>query len=188
VPWTRRPARAALDQLLEALPERFVIESLGPARFVAGPQGTYVVGTAEDTGPEVEDLGQLAAQVRAVLAQHLTWVPFVHPLLVSDDPHPGARVAVVPRSMLVDVLTEGREAIEDDAVDRIHELVHRGLIGAIANREGGQPAATMSGCDTWPRPMASPSPSTTSAATGSPHSWPTPPGSTGWSGPPSPAD
>lgn len=168
VPWTRRPARAALDQLLEALPERFVTESLGSARFVAGPQGTYVVGTAEGTGPEADGLGQLAAQVRSVLAQHLTWVPFVHPLLVSDDPHPGSRVAVVPRSLLVDVLTEGRESIEEDAVDRIHELVHRGLIGAIATRDGGDPAATMAGWDTWPRPMASPSPSTTSAATARP--------------------
>jgi hypothetical protein len=181
----RQSSQIDLADLLGHLPEDYLVVPLRSAYFVVGSPGTYVVG--DDPSHDDGEIGRLAGQLRAALAQHLTWVPFVHALLISDDLRAIPQATVVPRDLLLGVLTEGRRSLDEDTMRRIGELVGRGIIARVAPPvEDGDAAARMPPCDPSPLPQEPSSSSTSSEDTEPPPSSPTPPGSTDGSGSPSP--
>jgi hypothetical protein len=182
----RQSSRTDLADLLGHLPEDYLVVPLRSAWFVVGTPGTYVVG--DGASHDDSEVGRLAGQLRAALAQHLTWVPFVHALLISDDLRAIPHATVVPRDLLLGVLTEGRRSLDDDTMRRIGELVGRGIIARVAPVEDAEAAARMPPCDPSPLPPEPTSSSTSSEDQVLPPSSPTPPGSTDGSGNPSPPD
>lgn len=131
---------------LDRLPQGFVIVALPGAWFVAGEPGVYVVASEseghgdESRGGDDEAVGRLAARVRGVLAQHLSWVPFVHALLVAERRRPVPAATAVPGDLLFDVLTEGRPSLGAETLGRIAELADRGLLA-----EAARPRSDVSG-------------------------------------------
>jgi hypothetical protein len=183
----RQSSETGLADLLGHLPEDYLVVPLRSAWFVVGTPGTYIVGDGASNDDAA--IGRLAGQIRAALAQHLTWVPFVHALLISDDLRPIPQATVVPSDMLLGVLTEGRRSLDDDTLRRIGELIGRGIIARVAPPvEDGESAARMPPCDPSPLLQEPTSSSTSSAAPAPPPSSPTPPVSTDGSGNPSPPD
>ena len=182
----RQSSQIDLADLLGHLPEDYLVVPLRSAWFVVGTPGTYVVsdGASHDDG----EIGRLAGQLRATLAQHLTWVPFVHALLISEDLRAIPQATVVPRDLLLGVLTEDRRSLDEDTMRRIGELVGRGIIAQVSPpvEEADAAAARMPPCDPSPLLQVPISSSTSSEETALPPSSPTPPGSTDGSGSPSP--
>lgn len=183
----RQSSETDLAVLLGHLPEDYLVVPLRSAWFVVGTPGTYVVG--DDSSNDDGAVGRLAGQLRAALAQHLTWVPFVHALLISDELRPIPQATVVPPDMLLGVLTEGRRSLDEDTMRRIGELIGRGIIARVAPPvEDGGGAARIPPCDPSPLLQEPTSSSTSSEALVAPPSSPTPPDSTDGSGNPSPPD
>ncbi len=176
-------------QLLSALPDTYAVTPIGPARFVVGPTGTHLVLGQDASAPAARSLVRLAATIRSVLAEHLAWVPFVHVLVVSEHVPVTPQVTVVPPDLLLDLLTSGRAALEEETRARIGHLVATGVLTGLeavgpAPADAKMAGAKMTGCTELTAPTASTSPSTISGptATGSPPSSPTPPASTVGSG------
>jgi hypothetical protein len=183
----RQTSETDLAVLLGHLPEDYLVAPLRSAWFVVGAPGTYVVG--DDSTNDDGAIGRLAVQIRAALAQHLTWVPFVHALLVSEELRAIPQAIIVPPDMLLGVLTEGRRSLDEDTVQRIGELIGRGIIARVAPPvEDAEGAARMPPCDPSPLLQEPTSSSTSSEAPAIPSSSPMPPGSTDGSGNPSPPD
>ena len=135
-----------LGATLGTLPDQFIVSELSGAQFVAGPSGVYVIAAVDQSRVRVPDLrsvpdlGRLAAQVRASLADHLTLVPFVQALRVSAEGGAGAGRSesehteengspIVPIDLLVDVLVEGRPILSPATVHRLDELAVSGRLG-----------------------------------------------------------
>ncbi|CAN5693411.1 hypothetical protein BH24ACT3_BH24ACT3_07970 [soil metagenome] len=172
----------AIDELLSSLPGPYVVAELDRYRLVAGPSGAFVLTSdADDPCEPATSLLQMAAVTRRCLSDHLTWVPFLDPLLVvGDGGIPHHEVTAVPTDLLYEVLVADRPLLDRETLDRLTELIDEGRLVLRAND------ARMQGCDPSPRPMAWRSRSTISAVGVNPSSSPTPPGSTVASGHPSP--
>ena len=120
----------------------------------------------------------------------MTWVPFVHALLVDDQPQSIAQATVVPPDLLSEVLTEGRQTLESETIELILRLVAEGVLDglqAIAPDGSSRPAgvgARLAECSDSPAATASSSPSTLSdlIPREPQYSSPTPPGSTAAAG------
>lgn len=163
---------AELDRLLTSLPREYAVGALRDDRFVAGPAGGFVLRVAsDDLERDAQELLQLTGATRVALSDHLPWVPFLDPLLVSSTvgPHHHQDVTIVPVDLLADVLRDGHQRLDAATMDRIFQLLAErrldpawGLIGWAAARMGG--------CNSSDRPAASTWPSTTSAATALPSS------------------
>lgn len=163
---------ADLDRLLTSLPREFAVGALGDDRFVAGPAGGFVVRAAsDDLQRGAYELLQVTGATRVALSDHLPWVPFLDPLLVSPTagPHHHDDVTVVPVDLLVDVLRDGHQPLDPATMDRIFVLLAErrlepawALIGWSGERMGP--------CSSSDPPPASTWPSTTSAATALPSS------------------
>jgi len=132
VQWSRRTARDALKSVLADLPAGFRAAPVGVSWFLAGPTGTFLVAAEEDLDDPVQ-VGRLATQVRTVLAQHLTWVPFVHALLVSDKNVTVHKATVVPTDMVRVALTDGRVTIEAATLEKIDEVIERRILERLAD-------------------------------------------------------
>ena len=128
-----------LDEVLGDLPSDFVVRSLGPVWLVAGPTGIFVVagGPGAMDGSErsagVLGLGRLAAEVRSVLADQLTLVPMVQPLIVTSRPggSPDSGATVVPPDLLLDVLVSGSTVLGPQALARVAAVVDAGNLQAL---------------------------------------------------------
>lgn len=163
---------ADLDRLLTSLPREYAVGALRDDRFVAGPAGGFVLRAAsDDLERDAHELLALTGMTRVALSDHLPWVPFLDPLLVSPSagPHHHKDVTIVPVDLLVDVLHDGHQRLDAATMDRIFQLLaERRLDPAWALI--GWADARMGGCSSSDRPATSTSPSTTSAATALPSS------------------
>lgn len=118
-----------IDEALAALPDMYAVGSHGDARLVAGPAGAFVVVAApDDEESAAAPATQLAAELRMLLADHLSWVPFIDTLLVTVE-GTEAEAAVVPVDLLLDTVTNGRPVIDERALVRIRDLLRRGALG-----------------------------------------------------------
>jgi hypothetical protein len=129
-----------LDGLLDELAPIYTIASQGSARFVAGPSGVFVLVSAGDEPARAAEIAaRLAAATRTALADHLSWVPFVDAVVVTDElghrrkantetlPD-GTPATAVPLDMLGEVLVEGRPMIGDTALVVLNRLIRTGRL------------------------------------------------------------
>ncbi|MEZ5144923.1 MAG: hypothetical protein R2726_20760 [Acidimicrobiales bacterium] len=135
--------RDGIDRSLAVLPGDFAVAGAGATRLVIGPPGAFVL---EGCAPERLEVGAarvagLAAATRAILADHVSWVPFVDGLVVvagRTDPHPS--VTMVPVDLLVDTLVQGPEVVSPPVLSTVHALLRESRLGvwrlAFAVREG----------------------------------------------------
>lgn len=161
-----------LDRLLTSLPREYAVGALRDDRFVAGPAGGFVLRAAsEDAERDAHELLQLTGATRVALSDHLPWVPFLDPLLVSPTAgsHHHPDVTVVPVDLLVDVLRDGHQRLDGTTMDRIFQLLAERRLDPTWALIGWADAR-MGGCSSSDRPVTSASPSTTSAATALPSS------------------
>jgi hypothetical protein len=124
-----------LDGLLAELAPIYTIASQGSARFVAGPSGVFVLVSAGDEPTRAAEIAaRLAAATRTALADHLSWVPFVDAVVVTDDDGhrrhrstetlpDGTQATAIPFDMLGEVLVEGRPMIDDTALVVLNRLI-----------------------------------------------------------------
>lgn len=163
---------ADLDRLLTSLSREFAVGALGDDRLVAGPAGGFVLRAAGDEiDRDVHELLQVTNATRVALSDHLPWVPFLDPLLVSPTAgsHHHRDITVVPVDLVLDVLRDGHQRLDRATMDRIFVLLaERRLEPAWAMIGWGDDR--MGGCNSSDRPTASTSPSTTSAVTALPSS------------------
>lgn len=139
----RRSPAGDLTELLARLPEDFVVGAVGAsagAQFVAGPPGAYVIAPhSRIRGGHLPDLDRLASLLRAKLAERLTLVPFIQPLLVSSGREEAAdepvtslnQPPVVPLDLLLEVLVEGRPILDPATITRLDELVLAGDLASV---------------------------------------------------------
>ncbi len=115
-------ARPPLTSVFEDLPTGYHALSVGQEHLVVGPTGAFAVTSGtEDVDVAARRVADAAIRLRDLLCARLSWAPFVHTLVVVDDPGMvRSRVAtVVPPRMLKGVLTEGHRQIAGEDVDRI---------------------------------------------------------------------
>ncbi len=120
--------RSGIDGVLTSLPPAFVIAGRGDARLVMGPSGAFVLLPAGRERVLVEQaadhLIDLVMTTRMALCDHLTWVPFLDALLVTNaEPPRGADVTAVPLDLVHDVLVEGPVMITSGTLNGLREVV-----------------------------------------------------------------
>lgn len=127
----RRPHN--IDEALASLPGEFAVASNGEARLVAGPSGAFVMVGFDGLNSPTDSsflASQLAADTRAALADHLSWVPFIDTLLVSLHPDQGRSFScAVPLDMVQSTVCEGRTVVDERALGVIRDLLRRGMLG-----------------------------------------------------------
>lgn len=116
-----------MDRVLTTLPPLSVVAASGSARFVVGPSGAFVLlptPTPEAINGAAARLDLLVQSTRSALCDHLSWVPFLDALLVSESDVKGrAPVTVVALDLLHDVLTEGPAMIDGPTLACIRDAV-----------------------------------------------------------------
>lgn len=119
-----------MDEVLVSLPAPFVVAASEDARLVVGPSGAFVLlphanrSIGFDGGAIRLDL--LVQATRSALCDHLSWVPFLDALLVTEVDVAGPTpVAVVALDLLQVVLTEGPAVIDDATLRCIRDSVRR---------------------------------------------------------------
>lgn len=124
--------RDGIDRSLAALPGDFAVAGAGTTRLVIGPPGAFVL---EGCAPERLEVGAarvagLAVATRGILADHVSWVPFVDGLVVVADRSPShPSVTVVPVDLLVDTLVQGPEVVSPAVLATVHLLLREGRLG-----------------------------------------------------------
>ncbi len=108
-------------------PEDFLVVDLGGVEFLAGPSGAFLVVVGTDRSA-VERLSTKAQQVRRLMAGHLQWVPFIHPVVLSDTPHLVPRATTLTGDELRQRMLTGRVCIEPETLEKIGEMVERGIL------------------------------------------------------------
>jgi hypothetical protein len=126
---SRRSPREEVDDLLASLPDAFVVAPVDAMRLVAGPPGVFLVVANDDpTDGAAIDPAPLSLRVRAVLAEHLTLVPYVHPIVVGPEGAPTSTATLVPPELLVSVLLEGAPTLSDYVLNSIRRLAAGGIL------------------------------------------------------------
>lgn len=116
-----RKGVTAVDDVIDGLPAGFHTVDLGDTQVVVGPTGAFALTDGRaDVQSAARRVAQVAARVRDRLCARLSWAPFVDTLVVAD----GVRLhldaaTVVPRRLLLDVLTGGNPTLRAEDVDRI---------------------------------------------------------------------
>ena len=120
-----RAEGSPLDHLLEDLPAEYHAVDLDDGRVVVGPTGAFVVAEAgRDVRTAARRLARVAERCRTVLADRLSWAPFVDPLVVSDRrPHGRVAAAVVSRHLVRETLLRGPSLLSRDRVQRIADVL-----------------------------------------------------------------
>jgi hypothetical protein len=136
----------AVDAVVQALPERYLVGGCDDARFVIGPTGAFVL--LPGTSPvraltrDADRLHRLTEVTRDALCDHLTWVPFLDALVVTaGDLVRSAEVTVAPLDLLNVVLTEGPEVIDRPTLVAVREAL------AAGHLDGWTPIAELIGAD-----------------------------------------
>lgn len=114
-----------IDRELQQLPPSCLIAASGEQRLVVGPTGMYLVAPGgRDNAADAECLSRSARELRTALADHVWWVPFVDPLVVTAG---GARRAadatLVPRDLLVELVIEGALIVDNATIERISDVL-----------------------------------------------------------------
>jgi hypothetical protein len=114
-----------LDRLLTTIPSDYALGASGDARFVVGPGGGFILQVmGVDLERAAHDLLSVTNATRLALSDHLPWVPFLDPLLVTPEAithHPD--VTVVPLDLVIDVLRDGHQRLDEHTVERILVLL-----------------------------------------------------------------
>ena len=124
---TDDPMPQRMDHVLASLPPLFVVATSGSARFVVGPSGAFVLlptVTGDGVNGAAARLDLLVQSTRSALCDHLSWIPFLDSLLVSEaDVRGPAPVTIVALDLLHDVLTEGPAMIDEPTLACIRDAV-----------------------------------------------------------------
>jgi hypothetical protein len=118
-----RRSRPEVAQVVRELPDGYHAVELGTDHVVVGPTGAFALTTAD--GPDDIDeaarrVVRIAGDVRDLLADDLSWAPFVDPLVVVEEATDRPAVAAtVPHRLLHGVLTGGQSLLDVDQVGRI---------------------------------------------------------------------
>ena len=139
---------AAVDRLLEELPEGHVVASRGAARLVVGPNGGFVVvpSGSRDGGLDVTRAARLASslaeEARAALVDGGAFAPFLDAIVVSSGRRrSGVEAAcVVPLDLLAQVLVEGPPVVGRGVLDRVSELLGAGEVAGWVPGVGAEAA------------------------------------------------
>jgi hypothetical protein len=149
--------RHGIDGILATLPPAYLVAAQDDARFVVGPTGAFLLLPAgrEHTAvaAAADQLVALVNKTRNALCDHLTWVPFLDALLVTDaEPPRGADVTVAPLDLVHDVLTEGPTVITLGTINAIRDVVRAARLdgwrfgtsgdASIDVRDRAQPSTT----------------------------------------------
>ena len=152
---------ADLDAVLRALPGEFAVASQAAHRLVVGRPGAFVLcAHAEVAATAVEPLAariaRLATSTRVVLADHLSWVPFIDAVVVTPPGAPGrGPVTMAPLDLVAELLTAGPDTIAAGALDAIRGLLRENRLGVW--RAGiGEADGRIDLCD--PLPTTTPHP------------------------------
>lgn len=107
------------------LPGEYLQVPFDDARFVAGPTGVFVITEgADDIVGAGERAVSLAAQLRSLFAERLSWAPFVDALVVAEPVScDAAGATVVPARHVSGLMTEGPRLIARDILDRMADVV-----------------------------------------------------------------
>lgn len=133
-----------VDDLLGSLPESFVVAPVGQLRLVAGPPGVHLVVADDDaTGTTTPDPAALSLRLRALLAEHLTLVPYVHPIVVGPETEAVTNATRVPPELLVELLVEGATILSDYVLNGIRRLASGGIL--LTEREAPGPVRGWTG-------------------------------------------
>ena len=116
-----------MDRVLTSLPPIYVVAASGTARLVVGPSGAFVLlptSAAGGVDGAASRLDLLVQSTRSALCDHLSWVPFLDSLLVSEvDVKERAPITIVALDLLHDVLIEGPTMIDDPTLGCIRDAV-----------------------------------------------------------------
>jgi len=120
----------AVDAILDALPVEFCVACHGSLRLAIGPSGMFVLSTPPAHGPaepRAVEVIRVAADTRSALADHLSWVPFVDALLVTErgrqQPVGSPSLASVPIDLLRVTLVEGRTVVTAKLLSSVRQLL-----------------------------------------------------------------
>jgi hypothetical protein len=121
---------SGIDGILAELPSDWVIGSQAEARLVIGPSGAFVLVPGQIDLTTAADLAQdLAHRTRAVLARHISWVPFIDAAVVTEADRPTEDAAVVvPVDLLGELLIEGPPVIDRPALGVLRNLLAQGSL------------------------------------------------------------
>ncbi|MFQ5557969.1 MAG: hypothetical protein ACE5GB_10750 [Acidimicrobiales bacterium] len=124
---TRPGVEDRLDRTLAALTGAALVGHRGSRRLVVSRAGVFVLDPALDGIPiALASAARLAADTRDLLTEHLTWVPFVDWLVVSDDGE-GFEGPVVPHDLVASTVLQGH-AVDPGTVRRISALLESGAL------------------------------------------------------------
>lgn len=123
-----RPTWDLLDEILVALPGAVVLAHRGLQRLVVSTGGVFVLDPGpEALGPVAERAAAAAQATRSLLAEHLSWVPFVDWFVVSaGDSAPEAH-DVVPLDLVPSTVLEGH-TIDPTLLAEIRRLLFDGRL------------------------------------------------------------
>jgi hypothetical protein len=122
----RRLGACEPERAFEALPPGFHAVAVRVGWLVIGPTGAFLV-VDDDVVPDAGSTAvAAAAELRRVLSERTTWVPFIEPLVVSSDPavdRAAGAAPVIPSDLLVSVIAEGHPTVDAATVRRTVDLV-----------------------------------------------------------------
>lgn len=133
----RHHGRDDLDQVLATLPDDFTVRPLGAARFVLGPTGAHVVAVDDGSPDAPTTLAQIAGLVRDALADRVTWVPFVHAMLVTERDGPCPPATRVPPVLMPGALIDGPTTLDEPARQRLVDAVTSGVLDRVSTIPAG---------------------------------------------------
>ncbi len=135
-----RPTSDLLDEVLAALPATVVVAHCDAYRLVVSHAGVFVLDPGSGaTGPTAERAAVAAQATRELLADHLTWVPFVDWFMVSAADSVPAEHDVVPLDLVPATVLEGH-SVGDELMATIRDLLSTGTLAPAWY--DGVPAAT----------------------------------------------
>ena len=133
----RHPGPDDLDQVLATLPDDFTVRTVGAARFVLGPTGAHVVAVDDGSEDAPATLAHIASLVRDALADRVTWVPFVHAMLVTERTDPCSPATRVPPVLMPGALVDGPTTLDDPARRRLVDALADGVLDRVSTIPAG---------------------------------------------------
>lgn len=108
------PSAPEVHARVTTLPEQFLVRRTHDHWAVVGPTGCFLVGKAE-TNPRLaaERTAMAAHRLRNQLAEVMDIVPFIDPVVVTDEHEPGASCAMVELDLLASFLLGGPVVIPE---------------------------------------------------------------------------
>lgn len=129
--WRRQHDQTDVGQVLAGLPSSSTIHPLGSAHLVLGPTGAQVVVLDDGSTDLPRTAARLAAVVRSALAERVSWVPYVHTLLVTESTAPRPPATVVSAHLLVRALVEGPTTLDQADLGRLVASIEGGSLAGL---------------------------------------------------------